>query len=300
MLDSFLIGSVAKSPSMSGYNLTTKVEGKTVTLYVRKDIVPKAVEMNGRYKKLWFAHTEAFQGQLGDPEPGEQIGMQRRPYPPHDFTCLYEHTCPYLDGLSTSWVLGQYRRADDVYHEHLQIIDSYSAALKAGEDRVGVSWNEGELAELRAKYQALHRKQFKPNRKRDEADGGREECDASSTGMKKKKRGAPVGHPGWTRPVPTRIDRIVPVPAPSVCPHCGSHDLTPEDTIHEHIQEDIVVKPQTVVTKYLHEEAFCRRCNRTVVGWARMRSPTLPSGRLQSPRPVIFATGSASPTGRCN
>lgn len=53
MLDSFLIGSVAKSPSMSGHNLTTKVNGKTVTLYVRKDIVPKALEMSGRYKSLW-------------------------------------------------------------------------------------------------------------------------------------------------------------------------------------------------------------------------------------------------------
>jgi len=53
MLDSFLIGAVARSPSMSGYNLTTKVQGKTVTLYVRKDIVPKALEMSGRYKQLW-------------------------------------------------------------------------------------------------------------------------------------------------------------------------------------------------------------------------------------------------------
>lgn len=52
-LDSFLIGTVAKSPSMTGYNLTTKVEGKTATLYVRKDIVPKALEMSRRYKKLW-------------------------------------------------------------------------------------------------------------------------------------------------------------------------------------------------------------------------------------------------------
>lgn len=51
--DSFLVGSVAKSPSMSGHNLTTKVEGKTVTLYVRKDIVPQALEMSKRYKKLW-------------------------------------------------------------------------------------------------------------------------------------------------------------------------------------------------------------------------------------------------------
>ncbi len=53
MLDSFMIGTVAKSPSMTGYGLTTKVGGKTVTLYVRKDIVPKALEMGKRYSKLW-------------------------------------------------------------------------------------------------------------------------------------------------------------------------------------------------------------------------------------------------------
>ena len=53
MLDSFLIGTVAKSPSMTGHNLTTKVKGKTVTLYVRKDIVPKALEMGRRYQRLW-------------------------------------------------------------------------------------------------------------------------------------------------------------------------------------------------------------------------------------------------------
>ncbi|MDF1581351.1 MAG: hypothetical protein P1P74_11335 [Desulfuromonadales bacterium] len=58
MLDSFLIGSVARSPSMSGHNLTTKVQGKTVTLYVRKDIVPKALEMSGRYKVLWSRMQE--------------------------------------------------------------------------------------------------------------------------------------------------------------------------------------------------------------------------------------------------
>ncbi len=52
-LDSFLIGTISKSPSMSGYSLTTKVERKTVTLYVRKDIVPKALEMGRRYQRLW-------------------------------------------------------------------------------------------------------------------------------------------------------------------------------------------------------------------------------------------------------
>ena len=52
-LDSFLIGTVAKSPCMSGFSLTTKVEGKTVTLYVRKALVLKALEMGRRYNKLW-------------------------------------------------------------------------------------------------------------------------------------------------------------------------------------------------------------------------------------------------------
>ena len=204
--------------------------------------------------------------------------MQRHPYPPYDFTCLYEHTCPYLDGLSTSWVLGQYRRADDVYHEHLRIIDNFSDALKTSEDRVRVL--ERENAELRAKYQALHRKQFKPNRKKeDESDGERGSAEVTGT-AKPKKRGAPVGHPGWTRPVPTRIDRIVPVPSPSVCPHCGSDELTPEGTIHEHIQEDIIVKPQTVVTKYVHEEAFCPRCSRSVVGAGPDEIPNAPIGPI--------------------
>ena len=41
------------SPHDSSLLLTTKVEGKTVTLYVRKDLVLKALEMGRRYKKLW-------------------------------------------------------------------------------------------------------------------------------------------------------------------------------------------------------------------------------------------------------
>jgi hypothetical protein len=53
LLDDYLIGSIGKSPSMSGHNLTTKVNGKTVTLYARKAIVPKALEMSERYNKVW-------------------------------------------------------------------------------------------------------------------------------------------------------------------------------------------------------------------------------------------------------
>ena len=53
-LDYFLIGTVAKSPAMTGYGLTTKVKGKTVSLYVRKNIAKKALEMTGKYNKVWL------------------------------------------------------------------------------------------------------------------------------------------------------------------------------------------------------------------------------------------------------
>ena len=203
--------------------------------------------------------------------------MPRYPWPPpQGFTCLYEHTCPYLKGLSTTWVFGQYQRAGDVYKEHLRIIENFSRALKASEDRVRVL--ERDKAELQAKYQALHQKQFKPNRKKiNETGMGDGELENTDT-TKTKKRGAPVGHPGWSRTIPTRIDRIVTVPTPLVCPHCGANDLTSEHTIHEHIQEDIVIKPRTIVTKFVHEEAFCHHCNRTVAATDEDEIPNAPIG----------------------
>ena len=190
--------------------------------------------------------------------------MARFPYPPHDFECLYRHTCPYLDGLSTAWVLEEYRRADDVYQEHLRIIDALGDELKARDERTRIV--EQENAELKAKLQALHQRQFRRNKKRDTETGGKEvEGSSSRNDGKKKKRGAPVGHPGWVRPKPERIDRTVHVPAPTICPHCQSEHLRPIEESTEHVQEDIVIQPQSVVIRYLHGQAFCTRCNRPVV-----------------------------------
>ncbi len=51
-LDLILIGSVVRSPAMMNHSLTTKVDGKTVTRYVRKGLVPKAKEMTERNKEV--------------------------------------------------------------------------------------------------------------------------------------------------------------------------------------------------------------------------------------------------------
>ena len=190
--------------------------------------------------------------------------MPRYPYPPHGFECLYRHSCPYLDGLSTQWVLEEYRRAQEVYQEHLQVIDLFDGDLKARDERIRVL--ERDNAQLRAKLQALHRRQFKPNKKKEVQTGGTNaESPSSSHEGEKKKRGAPIGHPGWVRPKPEHIDRTVHVSAPTICPHCQSENLRPIQETTEHVQEDIVIQPRTLVTRYRHGQAFCPRCNRPVV-----------------------------------
>jgi transposase len=151
-----------------------------------------------------------------------------------------------------------------VYQEHLRIIDLFDGHLKARDERIRIL--ERENAELKAKLQALHRRQFKPKRKKDAETGGKDvENDSSSNEEEKKKRGAPRGHPGWARPKPDHIDRTVHVPAPTICPHCQSEDLTPMKESTEHLQEDIVIQPRTRVTRFLHGQAFCTRCHRPVV-----------------------------------
>lgn len=74
-----------------------------------------------------------------------------------------------------------------------------------------------------------------------------------------------MGHSGWFRPKPIKIDRSVQVSAPKQCPHCSSTALTPVEDPLEHIQEDIVLVPSPLVTRYIHEQAFCTHCRRPVV-----------------------------------
>jgi len=47
-----LQGSLHKNPSQRGYHLTTKVNQKTVTKYVRRDLVPQVRAMTRNHLKI--------------------------------------------------------------------------------------------------------------------------------------------------------------------------------------------------------------------------------------------------------
>jgi hypothetical protein len=121
-----------------------------------------------------------------------------------------------------------------------------------------------QVEQLRRELKAERQKQFQ--RKREPTA---EESPAESPPPGPRKRGAPVGHPGWYRPRPVEFDEAVFVPAPGRCPHCdGSVKPRPDRPIYEHLQEDWI-EGRRVVTCYRHEAGRCRKCRR----WVRSAGP---------------------------
>ena len=174
---------------------------------------------------------------------------------PDDFCCPYRDGCPYLEGLSTRWVWGEYQRSASLECDYEHQLKELHRQLE--EERRQRQEAELEKQQLQAQLHALHRRQFKGRKAPATPTPG---CPSAQ----RKKRGAPVGHPPWQRAKPTRIDQVVAVPAPRRCPDCHHPKLQPVEELHEHVQEDIVLAPRTVVTCFQHQQAYCPRCDKNV------------------------------------
>ena len=106
-----------------------------------------------------------------------------------------------------------------------------------------------ELAEYRAKF-------YKPK-----APSAQTEPPAQRV---PKKRGAPKGHPGWSRPVPRHADPHVEVTLEQ-CPDCGGRHLQRCQRYEDHYQEDIVLPP-VEVTRFRRYFYYCPDCKEVVYG----------------------------------
>jgi transposase len=168
--------------------------------------------------------------------------MSRCKDAPDGFECPFRHKCPHLDTMSTTWVM-------EVYHDAEKLRDQVDALERRVEElEQALLERDAKIAQLRLE----HQKHFKPNVK------------PVPIKVTARRRGAPVGHPGWRRREPDHIDNVITLPAPDVCPHCECTELEPCPELHEHVQEDIVLVPRTRVTKYVHHQCICPRCRRPV------------------------------------
>ena len=214
--------------------------------------------------------------------------------PPDDFVCLHRNYCPHLEGLSTGWVWEEYQRSGHREREDAQSIRQLEDELEQAEQRILALETDNDG--LKAKLAALHKSRFKRKKKascepdpqaaKDSSDGI-----ATSTSEPKRPRGAPKGHPGWSRHKPDHVDKTVDVPAPSVCPDCGGEHLTAIDERTEHLQEDVVLQPRTVVTRFNHAQAVCGDCGHTVVQAAPGELLNCPIGPLTKAACVFLRNG---------
>jgi len=188
--------------------------------------------------------------------------MGRRKKAPLGFECPYRNACPHLGGISATWASCLLSDVEnDAFRDGHSWIEAEKEIKALDEENRELA---ARVAELESRLKQQHRLRFKPNRKRDQGQkAGRQ------TRGTPRKRGAPKGHRPWRRRKPNHVDRTVPVVAPTVCPHCETHGLKAVEKTHVQLQEDIVLRPRTLVTKYIHHLAYCPCCRREVFQTAK-------------------------------
>jgi transposase len=188
--------------------------------------------------------------------------MSRAKEAPDGFVCPYRGRCPELEGLSTHWIFSEYQRSSIREHQHRLIREDMRREISALEQ------SNRELKEqndqLIAENKVLHQRRFKARAEKGKKKVQKPKPEAGPQDKKTRPRGAPGGHPAWSRKEPSRIDREIRIEAPCVCPHCQSETDISNASHTSYVQEDIVLKPRIVVSRYTCDTAYCPECRRQV------------------------------------
>jgi transposase len=186
-------------------------------------------------------------------------------YPNHSYGCEHVGHCPHLGGAA----LGTLVLCASDNDEHLRMLHGQ---LDFERERWSKVCEENQrlvqrVEQLEMELKLERQNKFATNQQKNQQDEQRTDHDEAppDSAPQPKKRGAPVGHPGWFRPTPTSYDRLVEVDAPSRCPFCDSDAVSvygsQEPT--DHLQEDII-EGRYHVTLFRHPLARCRSCRRWV------------------------------------
>lgn len=182
-------------------------------------------------------------------------------YPRHEHGCPHVGHCPHLGGASLGLVV---LAANENEETHDQLYWQLDAARESISDLVAeVESLKKQLAQAKLELKLERQTKFATNRQ--QHSDSNSPASARSRPAQKRKRGAPLGHPGWYRPPPTAYDLLVEVAAPARCPHCrGPVSIYESLPKSDHLQEDLL-DGRLHVTLFRRPQARCRACRR----WAR-------------------------------
>ena len=184
-------------------------------------------------------------------------------YPKHEFACPKVSHCPHLGGAALgTLVLIANSSGDTIGNLHKRLDAERKRITRLVEQNLKL---EAELEQAKLELKLERQNKFATNQEKEEEDAADDEAtEESSITVEPKKRGAPMGHPGWFRKRPTKYDWAIDVAAPRRCPHCQGH-VTPQTSLPpvDHMQEDIIDNIYRVVC-YRHEAACCDECGKWV------------------------------------
>jgi len=176
-------------------------------------------------------------------------------YPEHEFGCRHVMCCPHLGGAS----LGTLVYTASAQTEWTDALHRQIDALRA-ENSVKYE----KIQQLTARIEQLERELKAERQKQFTSKPAEPSPEVPPAEEGKKKRGAPLGHPGWFRRRPASFDRLIAVAAPGRCPHCGGAvKARPDRPVYDHLQEDWIEGRRMVIC-YRHEAGRCRQCRRWV------------------------------------
>jgi hypothetical protein len=182
-------------------------------------------------------------------------------YPNHEHGCPNVSHCPHLGGAALGTIVSTANENEETRWMMLRQID----AERERNDRL-VEENQrlaAEVEQLKLELKVERQSKFATSASEESQEPVPPPM-GDNRDAEPKKRGAPVGHPGWFRPTPTEYNHLITVAAPTRCCCCGGAvRLFPNIDPCDHLQEDVVDGVYKIVL-YRHPAARCVDCRRWV------------------------------------
>lgn len=170
--------------------------------------------------------------------------------------CPYKDNCPYLGDASAEEILAEKNRLERWLRYKDELITLATEEIKKRDERI--KQLESQIENFKDALKKAHQDPFKEGKNKKAKGNNEEEAPEGP-----KKRGAPKGHPGATRPKPKHIDEYKDVYAER-CGRCSSENIKHSDeNFDEHIVEDIEIVVVTKTTCNRHHKYYCYDCKYT-------------------------------------
>lgn len=184
----------------------------------------------------------------------------------------WQRTCYSLMGMQNDFLCKDNRRLN----KENERLNQTNEQLSKKNERLKLQLGK-ILGKVRKKQNSNQNQDSECGEGEDSAQSPSKGNNSNPGDKEKKKRGAPKGHIGKTRPIPDKVDRVEIIPPPGVCPQCGqSHIIRTSAFISKYIEDIPPLVKQVVEKRY--SEGICSHCHTSVIHANALQGPPVTIG----------------------